>query len=159
MNRYDLLESYLNGFDELAKIIKETDGNILFYKPSEKKWSIAEIIVHLADAECNGYIRLRKAIAESGCTVDIYDQDAWADKLYYKSQDISNSLALFKLFRVINYQLLSGLSEDKWNNFIMHPQRGKLTLLDVLNMYTEHLYQHINQIKRNITAFNNQIKI
>jgi len=153
MTRKELLQSYFNGYDGLASQVKDLSKEVLYYKPSEDKWSIAEIIMHLSDAECNSNLRFRKAIAESGSRVELYDQDLWAKLLKYQECDLAVSLALIKILRMNNYFLFLILDENVWDNFIIHPERGKLTLDNLLKIYTEHLEIHIKQIKRNTELF------
>lgn len=153
----ELLQSYLNSYDDLAEVVKSATEEMLYYKPSADKWSAVEIIVHLADAECNGYVRFRKAIAEPGKSVDAYDHEAWALKLDYQNQNIATALALFKLLRMNNFHMLSKLDDKVWNNFVIHSEKGKITLAEILKIYTDHLTTHINQIKRNFQAYNYQI--
>lgn len=156
MNKEELLESYLKGYDELAATIRNASGEMLYFKPAENKWSAAEVIVHLSDSECNGSIRFRKAIAESGSPIDLFNHDAWAKLIGYQNQDIVTSLALIKILRMNNFKVLSGLKDDIWENFVIHPEKGKITLMNLLNIYVEHLHIHIRQIERNFKAFKNQ---
>lgn len=154
MNKEELLKSYRHGYDDLAAIIETADKHMLYFKPAEDKWSAVEIIVHITDAECNGNVRIRKAIAESGSKVDVYDHNAWAKALDYQNRDAVTSLALFKLLRLNNYQVLSSLNDETWNNYVIHPDHGKITLLDILRIYTDHLHTHVKQIQRNFNLFN-----
>lgn len=156
MNRKELLQDYINGYDELTAVFQEADEEVLFYKPSEKQWSIVEIIIHLSDAECNSNVRFRKAIAESGSSVDLYDHDAWALHLDYQHRDMVTALALIKLLRINNYRLLTSLKEEVWSNYVIHPQHGKVTVDDLLRIYAEHLHIHIKQIRRNFESYKNQ---
>jgi len=156
MSKEELLNSYINGYDELAAAITDADSLMLYFKPAPEKWSAVEVIIHLADAECNGNVRFRKAIAESGAKVDVYDHNAWARCLDYQNRDVVTALALFKLLRVNNYQVLSSLEEDVWNNFVIHPDHGKITVRDILRIYTEHLHTHVKQIKRNFDQYKSQ---
>jgi hypothetical protein len=156
MDRQKSLQDYLEGYDTLTKLIKTATEEMLYYKPAANKWSAVEIIVHLADAECNGFVRFRKAIAESGCNVDLWDHEAWTLKLNYQNQNVVTSLALFKMIRFSNFEMLSRVDNKKWNNFIMHPEKGKITLSNLLKLYTDHLNTHINQIKKNFQLYNKQ---
>lgn len=159
MNKNELLESYLNGYDKLASSIRNASSEMLYFKPAENKWSAAEVIVHLSDSECNGNIRFRKAIAESGCTIDVFNHDAWAKKIDYQNQDIATALALIKILRLNNLKMLASLKEEVWDNYVIHPEKGKITLLNLLSLYTEHIHVHIKQIERNFEAYKNQSKL
>jgi len=36
------------------------------YRPAPDRWTIHEIVVHIADSEANSYIRCRRCLAEKG---------------------------------------------------------------------------------------------
>jgi uncharacterized damage-inducible protein DinB len=149
MDTKKLLENYKSGYNELQNALRELPLEMWDYKPAPDKWSIKDIIVHIVDSEVNGYIRFRKIIAENGSEITAYDQDLWADKLSYESRSADTNLELFRLIRVLNYSLLVGLPEAAWNNTMQHPERGKVTLKENLEIYTEHVLAHINQMTRN----------
>jgi hypothetical protein len=146
----ELLNYYKAGHDDLQNALKELPMEMWDFKPAPEKWSIREIIVHVTDSEANGYVRCRKIVAENGSEVTAYDQDAWAENLLYASRSIDSNLELFKIFRIINYTLLNDLPEEKWNNYLKHPEYGKMTLYDHVKLYADHVYGHINQMKRNL---------
>ncbi len=147
------LETYKMGFNDLQNALREFPAEMWDFKPGPDKWSIKEIIVHIADSEINGYMRCRMIIAQSGSAITPYDQDAWANNLDYSSRSIDTSLELFRLLRVVNYSLLNGLKEENWDKFINHPESGKITLKEWLNIYSSHIPIHINQMKRNYEAW------
>ncbi len=144
-----MLKSYLEGYESVKKTLLELPAKMWDYKPAEDKWSVKEIVIHLADSEANAYVRCRKIIAESGSDITAYNQNQWASNLNYKQQNIEQALELFKYLRLTTYQLLRSLPDNKWQSFIMHPETGKVTLSDWLTTYTEHVTKHIDQMKKN----------
>jgi hypothetical protein len=159
MNKEELLQSYSNGYDKLTAAIRHANSEMLYFKPAENKWSAVEVIIHLSDAECNANVRFRKAIAESGSNIDVFDHDAWAKLIDYQHQDVVTALALIQILRLNNFKTLSTLKDEIWSNYVIHPERGKVTLLELLNIYTEHIYVHIRQIQRNFDAYKNQTEL
>ena len=155
MDKNKLLEAYKFGYNELQNSLREFPLEMWDYKPSPDKWSIKEIIIHMVDSEINGYLRCRKIIAESGSAITPYDQDAWADKLHYSSRSVDTNLELFRILRIINYSLLLNLPDETWNNFINHPESGKMTLMDYLKTYVDHVDIHTKQMKRNYEDWKN----
>jgi hypothetical protein len=143
-----ILEEYKSGYNELQNALREIPIETWDYKPVPDKWSIKEVIIHITDSEINGYIRLRKTIAENGTEITTYDQDLWAEKLNYPSRSIDTNLELFRLIRVLNYSLLIGLPEETWNNYIIHPERGKVNLKEHVRIYVDHITVHIKQMRR-----------
>ncbi|MEW6195329.1 MAG: DinB family protein [Bacteroidota bacterium] len=150
MTRSEHLENFRNGFEKLKAALQNYPRNIFDYKPSPEKWSIHEVIIHMADSEVNSYARCRKIIAESGSSIMAYDQDKWAVDLNYTNQDMDVALDLFGNLRIATYELLKMIPEEKWNNHMMHPERGKVTLDEWLTIYSEHVDVHINQMNRNL---------
>jgi uncharacterized damage-inducible protein DinB len=149
------LEAYKMGYNDLQNALRELPMDMWYYNPSPGKWNIKEILVHIADSEINGYMRCRMIIAQSGSAITPYDQDKWAKNLNYLSASVDSNLELFRMLRVINYSLLNGLKDEVWDNYIIHPESGKMTLKDWLNIYTQHITIHINQMKRNYEAWKN----
>lgn len=144
-----MLLSYLQGIDDFINVLPEFPKKMWDYKPAPNRWSIKEIILHMADSEANSYVRCRKIIAENGSNVMVYDQDKWAENLKYRDQNIETSLELFKQLRLNTYNLLLTISDDKWDHYCMHPENGRVTLRDWLQTYTDHVHIHISQMRDN----------
>ncbi|HXT21709.1 MAG TPA: DinB family protein, partial [Thermoanaerobaculia bacterium] len=70
------------------------------------KWSIAEVVAHLADSELVWGYRLRRVLADDRPRITGYDQDAWAARLRYRDAALADSLALFKALRPANLRLV-----------------------------------------------------
>ena len=154
MTRHDLLNSFAQGYDTLKKTLEQVPKGAIDFRPAPGAWTIREIIHHMPDSEASGYVRCRKIIAQSGVTVDVYDQDIWTDKLKYRSRDTTHALELFRLMRTYTIELLQTVDESVWtNNYIMHPENGKMTLERWLELYAIHADKHAAQIKRNIDAW------
>ena len=142
----ELLESYKTAHSRLLEVLKPLSKEIWGYQPNESEWSIHEIIWHLADTEANIYIRIRKAIAEPGCKVLAWDQDAWATKLEYTRQGFEAGMALFRYLRGINYELLKEQPEVTWNNTVDHSEYGVMTLEKIVQLADRHFNNHMDQI-------------
>ncbi len=155
MERSELLEEYLSGYQKLRDILDELPNEVLYFKPAPEKWSVYEIIIHISDSEANGYTRCRKIIAESGSKILTYDQDKWAENLNYTKQSLDNALDLFRMLRITTFIMLKSIGNDKWENFVVHPDNGKMTLDDWLNLYVNHVNIHVKQIKRNLEEWGN----
>jgi hypothetical protein len=145
--RQQKLALYGKAYDQLASALGNYPEDMWDYKPGPQRWSIREIIIHIADSEANSYIRCRRAIAEPGAGVMAYDENQWALKLDYPDQDPQAALALFKHLRQMTYDLVRRLPEATWSNTIEHPENGSMTLDDWLGVYANHIPEHIYQIQ------------
>ena len=81
---------------KLAALTKGLNKKRLTRRPEPGKWSIAEILAHLADAELVVGYRLRLILASNGTPIQAFDQDAWADTFNYSRRDPKTSLETFR---------------------------------------------------------------
>ncbi len=154
MTRTERIESYSKGYENLINAIKEMPNEMWNFKPASNKWSVHEIIIHMADSEANSFSRARKIICEPGSTIMAYDQDMWALELNYSSQNTDDALELFKNLRKMTYNVIKDLPDSTWSNYIIHSENGKMTLDDWFAVYEEgHVNVHINQMKRNLSEW------
>jgi hypothetical protein len=119
------------------------------FRPSPERWTIHEIIVHIADSEANSYIRCRRFLAEPGSTVLGYDEAGWARELRYHDQSPGDALELFKWLRLKSYTLVKDFPEAAWSNTVYHTEDGVITLDDWLNTYERHIPEHVEQMQSN----------
>jgi len=143
----DLLERFRRGPELVAVAITGAAGAELDYAPAPGKWSIRQILCHLADSEIVGVDRFRRVIAEDNPTLVVYDQEAWARNLDYSRRRISTALETFRRTRGENYELLKELTESTFQRKGTHSEQGPVTLLDLLQIYAEHAEQHARQLQ------------
>src|SRR5882757_5082059 len=90
---------------KLAALIKRLNKKQLAKRPAPAKWSIAEILAHLADAELVIGYRIRLILASNGTAIQAFDQDAWAETFNYSRRDPKTSLETFRTLRENNLRL------------------------------------------------------
>src|SRR5213080_2126720 len=56
-------------------------------RPAPDKWSVGEILAHLADGEIVGAFRLRFILGAPGSPIVAYDQDRWVKSGHYDTRD------------------------------------------------------------------------
>jgi hypothetical protein len=81
-----LLERYRRGPEVLAVVLTGVFGEEEDFLPAPGKWSIRQIVAHLADAELVAAHRFRQVIAEDNPMLVAFDQDAWTRNLDYARQ-------------------------------------------------------------------------
>jgi hypothetical protein len=142
----DLLERFRRGAELLAMSTTGAAGPELDFKP-EGKWSVRQIVCHLADAEAVGVMRFRQLIAEENPTMLAWDQEAWCAKLDYEKRKISQALEVFRMLRSANYELLKGQPESAFDRTGTHTQRGPMSLMLMARLYAEHVEKHVQQLQ------------
>ncbi|MGH2593641.1 MAG: DinB family protein [Anaerolineae bacterium] len=147
--RRQKIESYGNAYDRLVEALRQFPTEMWRFKPSPDRWSIHEILVHIADSEANSFVRCRRGIAESGKSVMAYDEMQWAQTLRYADQSTEDALEVFKWLRRATYKLIRSLPESVWSNTIEHPENGTMTLDRWLGIYERHIPEHVAQMQEN----------
>src|SRR5579863_827121 len=133
MNPY---ASWLDGNDP-REVIRATPGRLelslkdsspeaLNRSPAPGKWSVHDVLCHLADCEVVFAFRLRQALAEDHPVVQPFDQDRWAAT--YAHYDAHMALAAFSALRQWNLALIGGLKPADFSKPLNHPERGDMTL-------------------------------
>lgn len=132
----------------LAKLIKNATGSKLRRRPAPGKWSVGEILAHLADAEIVTAWRLRAILAAPGTPIQAYDQEALAAERNYAKHDPRKSLEQFRAIRDANLALYKSLTAEQWKRFGLHAERGEESLERILHMMAGHDLNHLAQIER-----------
>ena len=133
---------------KLKKLTTGLTPTQLKWRPEPAKWSIAEIIAHLADAEIVVSWRMRSVLGENGITIQPFDQDAWASVFSYRNRDTKRSLEVFRVLRENNLAMLKEIAPETWDNYGMHLERGKESIAHLARMFAGHDTNHVLQIER-----------
>lgn len=118
------------------------------------KWTISQVVHHLADSHMNAFIRFKLGVTEDTPTIKPYSQDAWANQIEAKGDDLGHSLAILDGLHARWVVLMNSLPEAAWSRKLNHPETGSLTLDDILRIYSKHGEKHIGHIMGLRTARN-----
>lgn len=132
---------------KLAALTKRLTNKQLTQRPAPGKWSIAEILAHLADAELVVGYRMRLILASNGTPIQAFDQDAWAGTFNYSRRDPKTSLATFAVLRENNLRLLRSVPRRLWKNYGEHQERGKEPVDHIVRMMAGHDLNHMLQVE------------
>jgi len=131
---------------EIKRTIRGLSPKLMKRAPAKKKWSINEIIAHLADGEIVLGYRLRKIIAEPGSKIDSYDQNKWAKHLSYAKADGRERLETFSAVRKANVRMLKSVKPKAWKRHGIHQERGRENVERLVLLYAGHDMNHLKQI-------------
>jgi len=132
----------------LARLIEGIAEEVLRRRPAPRKWSVVEIIAHLAEDELTSSWRYRQMIEHNGVKLLGFDQDEWARLGDYGAWNVSEALEMFRLLREANLRMLGRLSADEWERAGEHAERGRLTVRELTRHMAAHDMNHIEQIER-----------
>jgi hypothetical protein len=156
--RREKIEAYGSAHALLVEALKQFPREMWQFRPAPDRWTIHEIIIHIADSEANSFARCRKLVAEPGAAVMAYDEAQWAKALRYHEQSADDALELFKWLRLASFRLIRSLPESVWSNTIEHPENGTMTMDDWLNVYARHIPEHVAQMQANFNAWKAQVQ-
>jgi hypothetical protein len=132
---------------KLERLIKGVPTTKLRKRPAPDKWSIGEILTHLADVEIVVGFRIRLILGAPGTPIVAFDQDAWVTSGHYAKRDPRNSVEQFRALREANLGLLKSLTPEQWKHYGMHSERGQESVEHIVKMLAGHDVNHIQQIE------------
>jgi len=138
---------------KLTRLVRPLTRRQIRRRPAPGKWSIGEILAHLAETELVGGYRMRMILSKSGTPIQAFDQDVWARNSSYDRMDPKKSLETFCVLRQANLALLKSLPRSKWSCYGMHAERGKETIRRVADMFAGHDLNHLQQVARLARSF------
>ena len=152
------IQSYVEGKDplEVQRQTPELLSQLLQGVPEEKltsrsqpdKWSVAEVVAHLSEAELSASWRYRQMIEHDGGPLSAYDQDLWYKLGDYPARPARESLQLFLLLRKNNLDMMARLTTEEWQRHGLHAERGRMTVADLAQALAGHDLNHLEQIRK-----------
>lgn len=109
-------------------------------------WSTAELVGHLSDAARMWGGRMRLVVYEDAPALSVYDQDEFVRLAAYRYMPAETLARDFRVLSEANLALLRGLRPAQWSRAGRHPQRGELTLLEIVRIEADHEAEHARQI-------------
>jgi hypothetical protein len=144
-----LLRAYGEGPRRLRDAVAGLTPDELMARPDPERWSVAEIVHHVADAELVGACRFRRALSEPGGVLAEYDPDRWATALGYGDrpvEELDAALDGVEAARGLTARLLDRAPESAWSETSRHGEWGELTLRQILELYADHVERHVVRI-------------
>jgi uncharacterized damage-inducible protein DinB len=112
------------------------------------KWSIAQVLQHLADSDLVWGWRVRLILAQDRPTITGYDQDQWATRLRYDESDPGESLETLGVLRRANLKLIGRATPEDMKRVGVHAERGEESVEHLVRLYAGHDLLHLQQIAR-----------
>lgn len=112
------------------------------------KWSVQQVLQHVADCELVWGWRMRLVLAQHRPPLTGFDQDAWADRLGYENSDPAEALDEFRVLRRGNLKLLERATDRDLERVGVHAERGDESISHMMRLYAGHDLLHLAQIAR-----------
>jgi hypothetical protein len=146
-----IVEKYIKQADELLLSIRGLTQEDLQAAPppSEKnlgKWTIQQVVIHLADSEGVLADRLKRVISEDNPQLLAFDENKWMAAMHYADQSADDAAKQVELIRKQVGIVLTKLPESAFARTGLHSEVGKMTLADLLARACHHLEHHLKFI-------------
>jgi hypothetical protein len=137
---------------KLERLVARASAAKLRKRPAPDKWSVTEILAHLADVEIVIGWRVRSILGAPGTAIQAFDQDAWVEAGHYARRNPRESITQLRAARAANLALYKSLSPVQWKHYGMHSERGEESVEHIVRMIAGHDLNHLQQIERILTA-------
>lgn len=132
----------------LQRFLETVPPKIVATPEAPGKWSILEVVQHLADSELVGGFRLRMVMAQDRPPLSGYDQDLWAARLRYNEVELRDAVDQFTSLRRANVRIWESLGPTDLIRVGVHSERGEESLERMRQLYAGHDLLHTRQLER-----------
>lgn len=114
------------------------------YRPGG--WTVRQVVHHVVDSHINAYLRTKFALSDDNPTIRPYPEQVWAEMADARTAPVLMSLTLLDALHGRWVLLLASLTPDLFARTFLHPERGPMSIDDVLAMYEWHSRHHVAHI-------------
>lgn len=148
----DSLALFTQGPTLLRQAVAGLSTEQLRARPIEGRWSVLEVVCHLADSDQAWCHRIKRVIAEDRPLLVGYDESRFATTLGYHTREIEPELALIEAMRLQMAEILRRLPAIAWGRAGIHTERGLIHLAEMVQIEAEHIMHHIRFIEEKRVA-------
>lgn len=133
--------------DRVSRLVKGLSKAQLMKRPGPGKWSLAEVLAHLAEGEMVVGYRMRTIVNANGTKIQAYDQDSWVKNSFFLKRHPEEALNLFKVLRKNNVAFAQSIPKKMRSYYGIHAERGKETVDRLLELAAGHDLNHLRTIE------------
>ena len=148
----NLLKQYEQGPEIIRTAISGLRNEQLDAKPVPGRWSIRQVICHIADFEPIYADRMKRVLVEDNPTMFGGNPDAFAAGLHYEQRSVQEELELIQAVRRQLAVILRNTDVEDFQRTGVHSEAGPLTLETLLERVTGHIPHHVDLIEAKIAA-------
>jgi hypothetical protein len=146
MDTTTAVDAYLAGPHELRLAIAGMSRDQLIARPIPGKWSVLEVVCHLADTEANIAHRLKRVLSEERPQFERVQPDLMLAALAYHRRDVEEELRIFDLTRRQMGRILGASPAEAWERTGIVGDRGDRSVTQMLNGAIAHVRHHLGFI-------------
>jgi uncharacterized damage-inducible protein DinB len=130
----------------LREAVRDMNAKQLDTPYRDGGWTVRQVIHHVPDSHLNAYIRFKLALTEAEPTIKPYDETKWAELADTCETPVETSLTMMDALHQRWTILLRSLKPADFALRLNHPERGTMTLDEVLALYAWHSRHHVAHI-------------
>ncbi|MEX1139958.1 MAG: DinB family protein [Bacteroidota bacterium] len=115
-------------------------------RPSPERWSVAEVLAHLTEAEIAYGYRIRLIAGAPGTPIQAFNQDKWQVHARYLQRNPKQTAVFFESLRLLNVLFIKSLPPDALDRFGIHEERGHESIRRLTELMAGHDENHIRQL-------------
>ena len=132
----------------MAKMVEGMSAEQADLRPDPERFTIREIIAHLADWDGIFLYRMRRMVAEDCPMLPGYEPDDLARENNYAGSDPRAELEKWALVRKEMAEFVRGLSVEQMEKTADRPEMGRITLLEQAILIPLHDTYHLIQVQQ-----------
>lgn len=129
---------------KLQALLERLTAEQIEKRPAPGKWSVREIMAHLADCELAFGFRLRQGAAGVP-VIQPFDQDDWARN--YAGYDFASAMSTYRAVRAWNLAFIRTLTDQQKQIQVTHPERGRMTVWTIVETMAGHDLHHLERLE------------
>jgi hypothetical protein len=151
--RGEIIARYASGIQAVQAALAGLTEVDLDLARAEEKWTVRQIVHHIADAELLWEVAIKSALGNCGCLLDASFYiigNGWADPLRYATRPVDGAVELYKAIRHQILELLEHVP-DPWQKYVLfhwaNPEEAhKWTVDEIVTWQSRHALIHVEQI-------------
>ena len=147
-----LIEAYSGGAKLLGDAMRSTVDVDLDAKPIEGKWSVREVVCHLADSEIVYADRMKRVLAEDNPTFFEADPGLFGPAPHCSQRPLDKELDVVEAIRAHMLPILQSCDANAFQRTGVHSLDGPMTLRTLLERITAHIPHHVAFIEEKLQA-------
>ena len=138
-----VIEEYVACGPRLREAVAGLTREDLTARPGPGKWSILELVLHLADSDAISIDRMKRMLTEDNPPLLYADESAYVEGLCSHEQSLDDALTLFEVGRRQFARVLRNLPDEAFARRGTHNRRGTVVVGDMVKDYVEHVTYHL----------------
>lgn len=156
LSNEQLIDEYIAGSTAIGEALNGKSGEQLHTRVAPGKWSILEVLCHIADFEIINAERIRRVLSEHEPTLFNGEPDDFERALLYDKRNSHEELTLIQTVRSQTARIVRNIPDEAWQRCGVHSTVGPLTLRQLIERVTSHIPHHVEFITGKLKALAHQ---